>query len=76
VIRRRTTAVIPRPRLAPLTDAPTGVEHRVTDEGFAKGRRANRGRYLAVCGAVVVVAAMASPNGKPCASCVTWALAA
>lgn len=47
-----------------------GRDHAVTDEEFARGRRAkSAGRYGSVCGHVVVVGSMFLPPARPCAAC-------
>jgi len=51
-----------------FTDGPSGVEHRVTDEAFATGRRAG-GCYIALCGAQVVPARLTAPARFPCPVC-------
>ena len=51
-----------------FTDGPTGIEHRVTDEAFAAGRRAG-GRYIALCGAQVVPASLTAPARFQCPAC-------
>ena len=51
-----------------FTDGPTGIEHRVTHEAFAAGRRAG-GHYIALCGAQVVPASLATPARFHCPAC-------
>lgn len=51
-----------------FTDGPTGIEHRVTDDAFAVGRRAG-GRYIALCGAQVVPASLTAPARSHCPTC-------
>lgn len=51
-------------------------DHAVTDEEFARGRRANSaGRYESVCGHVVVVGSMLRPPGSPCMACRAFVVA-
>jgi hypothetical protein len=52
----------------PITCCLDGQAHDVTDESVAAGWRAG-GRYEALCGYVVVPAAMVAPIGRPCARC-------
>ncbi len=55
------------PRPVGITDAHTQVEHAVTDLAIAAHRHS--GRYLAVCGARVLAAALAGPAGRRCEPC-------
>jgi hypothetical protein len=52
----------------PITCCLDGRAHDVTDQNVAAGWRAG-GRYEALCGYVVVPAAMVAPIGRPCARC-------
>lgn len=47
----------------------TGVEHLVSDEAMAAGRRA--GRYVAACGAEVIAASLTAPEFSRCRRCRT-----
>jgi hypothetical protein len=51
----------------PVTCCRDGQAHDVTDESAAAGRAT--GDYQALCGYVVVPAAMAAPVGRPCERC-------
>lgn len=53
-----------------MTDADTLCAHFVTEQDAAAGRSA--GRYLAICGRVVVAASLATPETSYCGSCVYW----
>jgi hypothetical protein len=53
-----------------MTDAPTRCAHFVTDEAAAAGRP--RGRYVAICGRVVLAASLTTPETSYCGSCVYW----
>jgi hypothetical protein len=64
----RTPVVTAPPRPIAMTDATTGIAHRVTDESVAAGRRAG-GRYVAVCGAQVLAASLTMPERDQCQSC-------
>jgi hypothetical protein len=56
--------------------ASDGRDHAVTDEEFARGRRANSaGRYQAVCGHVVVVGSMLEAPGARCLACQAYVVA-
>ena len=63
-----TPVVTAPPRPIAMTDATTGIAHRVTDESVAAGRRAG-GRYVAVCGAQVLAASLTMPERDQCQSC-------
>jgi len=52
----------------PITCCLDGRAHDVTDESVITGWRAG-GRYEALCGYVVVPAAMVAPIGRRCARC-------
>ncbi|MGH3834209.1 MAG: hypothetical protein ACRDSF_00675 [Pseudonocardiaceae bacterium] len=56
------------PRVVEMVDAPTGTTHLLTPDAAAAGRRAE-GRYVAVCGAVVLPAGMTDPGRGYCRSC-------
>lgn len=70
--RRRavTDAGVPMdtPHVIEMTDARTLRAHLVTDDAFAAGR-ADAGRYVAVCGVVVLPASLTTPDTSYCASC-------
>lgn len=50
----------------PMTNA-TGGAHLVTEEAAVTGRRA--GRYVALCGAVVLAASLTTPERRYCVRC-------
>lgn len=50
----------------PMTDA-TATVHLISEDAAARGRRA--GRYLALCGAVVLAASLATPEQRHCPRC-------
>lgn len=60
-----------QPHAVELIDAETGTTHLVSDEEVDSGRHA--GRYVAVCGAVVLAASLTAPAKKYCRSCAQWA---
>jgi hypothetical protein len=62
------TVVAERLYTIPITCCLDGRAHDVTDQNVAAGWRAG-GRYEALCGYVVVPAAMVAPIGRPCARC-------
>ncbi len=45
------------------------LDHAVTDEAFAQGLELQEGRYLAVCGHVVLIGSCLAPPGPPCVAC-------
>jgi hypothetical protein len=51
-----------------MTDAPALRTHLVTDDAFAAGH-AHAGRYVAVCGVVVLSASLTTPETSYCACC-------
>ena len=52
--------------LLTVTDV-AGLEHLVTDEALAAGRRA--GRYIAVCKSEVIAASLTTPETGHCEGC-------
>lgn len=53
-----------------------GIDHAVTDEEFARGRRDDtHGRYEAVCGHVVLTGSMLLPPGRLCPRCYAFLVA-
>lgn len=71
--RAETDAGVPveTPHAIELTDTRTLRTHLVTDDAFAAGR-ADAGRYVAVCGVVVLPASLTTPETSYCASCAYW----
>lgn len=59
------------PHVIPMTDARTRRAHLVTDDAVAAGR-SDAGRYVAVCGTVVLAARLTTPEARYCASCAYW----
>jgi hypothetical protein len=57
------------PSVITMTDT-AGQQHYVTDDAAAHGRRS--GRYLGVCGSVIVAASLTAQDGSPCCSCAQW----
>ncbi len=53
-----------------FVDARTGDAHLVTSDAVGSGCRA--GRYVTVCGAVVVAASLTAAEKKYCRSCLGW----
>lgn len=51
----------------PITCCIDGQAHDVTDRSVAAGQRI--GQYQALCGYLVLPAAMATPVGPPCVTC-------
>ncbi len=67
---RRTSTPKRRRRTVELVDARTRLAHLLTPDPLAAGRLPH-GRYLALCGADVLPAAMVDPGcGHYCPSCV------
>lgn len=56
-------------RVIEMTDARTRPAQLVTDAAVAAGRADAERRYVAVCGAVVLAASLATPEASSCASC-------
>lgn len=54
-------------RAVAMTDARTAVAHLVTDAAVAAGRRA--GRYVGVCGAVVLPGSLMEGTARGCRFC-------
>ncbi|MGH3796701.1 MAG: hypothetical protein ACRDSP_17640 [Pseudonocardiaceae bacterium] len=69
----RAANVRDKARVVAMTDTRTVVAHLVTDEAVAAGRRA--GRYVGVCGAVVVPGSLLEGTDRGCRSCQDWAAA-
>jgi hypothetical protein len=65
------SVVTNRPPVIAMTDARTYRAHLVDDAAFAAGR-ADAGRYVTVCGAVVLAASLTTPETSYCASCAYW----
>jgi hypothetical protein len=55
------------PRPVGIVDAPSGVEHLVTDASVMQHRHS--GRYLALCGARLIAASMTEPGRGQCREC-------
>lgn len=53
-----------------LVDARTGQTHVVTNEAVESGR--GSGRYVAVCGVMLLVASLTAPMDKSCRVCAEW----
>lgn len=71
-IRRRRTVSAP-PRVVTVTDR-KGTAHLVTDDALDVARSA-AGRYVAVCGAVVLPGSLSAPIGHSCHGCTGWVFA-
>lgn len=56
------------PLTVELVDASTLVAHELTPDAFAAGRGPT-GRYVALCGADVLPAAVEEPGRGPCGQC-------
>jgi hypothetical protein len=52
-----------------MTSVIDGRTHSVAPDSFDAGIRAGRGRYRAVCGTVVVAAALTGAPGPSCPAC-------
>lgn len=59
-------AVAQRRDTIPITCCLDGQAHDITDDNVAAG---HDGHYQALCGHLVLAAALAAPVGRPCASC-------
>jgi hypothetical protein len=68
--RRANSPAPPQPaiKMIDMTDGPTGVTHRVTDDSMTAIHRAE-GRYPAVCGVMVQSASLTDPGRSRCTSC-------
>ena len=55
----------------PMTDGRSRMVHLIEDADAAAGRAT--GRYVAVCGDIVVAGALATPDGEGCRFCRVWA---
>jgi len=55
-----------------MTDGRTNLTHYITDQAARRGR-AQGGRYVACCGAVVLPASLTAPDGAGCRACASWA---
>lgn len=64
----RMQGITARHRVMVMTDGRTGTGHRVTDQAFAAGRRAG-GRYVAVCGLLVLPGSLTAPERGRCPTC-------
>lgn len=53
-----------------MTEVHTRSVHLMTDDAAVAGRRV--GRYVAICGAEVLAASLATPESGYCRSCVRW----
>ena len=62
-----------RTHVVAMTDTRTVVAHLVTDEAVAAGRQA--GRYIGVCGAVVLPGSLTEGTDRCCRFCRDWAAA-
>ncbi|HEY6423832.1 MAG TPA: hypothetical protein VIY28_11405 [Pseudonocardiaceae bacterium] len=58
------------PRVIAITDARTYRAHLVSDAAAAAGR-ADVGRYVAVCGMVVLAASLTTPDTSFCRACLS-----
>lgn len=59
-------------RVVAMTDARTRRAHLVTDAAVAAGRADAAGRYVSVCGVVVLAASLTTLESSYCASCAYW----
>lgn len=53
-----------------MTEASTQCAHFVADQDVTAGR--SRGRYVAICGRVVIAASLTTPETSYCESCLYW----
>ncbi|MGH3853747.1 MAG: hypothetical protein ACRDR6_09640 [Pseudonocardiaceae bacterium] len=53
-----------------MTDANTRAAHFVADEDVTAGRAV--GRYVAICGRLVIAASLTTPETSYCDSCLYW----
>ncbi|MFN2496948.1 MAG: hypothetical protein ABR608_13735 [Pseudonocardiaceae bacterium] len=67
MVREDTTRRVP---VLGVTDARTSVAHLATDETMAAGRPA--GRYVAVCGCVVLASSLTTEESGHCRDCRQW----
>lgn len=62
-----TGLAIAAPHVVAMTDTRTMVTHLVTDEAMVAGRQA--GRYVGLCGAIVLPGSLLDDTDRPCRSC-------
>lgn len=62
-----TGLAVATPDVVAMTDTRTKLTHLVTEEAVIAGRRA--GRYVGVCGTVVVPGSLLDDTNRPCRSC-------
>jgi hypothetical protein len=69
VLRRRRTPAPPRPRFVELTDARTGIAHRLTEQAHDAGVQEQRGLFTAVCDRRLVAASLTAVPRRRCTAC-------
>lgn len=62
-----TGLTVATPHVVKMIDSYTMVAHLVTDEAMVTGRRA--GRYVGVCGAVVLPGSLKEDTNRHCRAC-------
>ena len=65
-----TGLAVAKPHVVAMIDARTMVAHLVTDEAVFAGRQT--GRYVGLCGAVVLPGSLVESANHPCRSCHYW----
>lgn len=60
-------SVVKRTDTLPITCSLDGQAHDITDDNLTAGQ--HTGQYQAVCGHLVLAAALAAPIGRPCPAC-------
>ncbi|MGH3931874.1 MAG: hypothetical protein ACRDTF_18085 [Pseudonocardiaceae bacterium] len=68
-----TGLAVTKPYVVAMTDTRTVVTHLVTEEAVAAGRQS--GRYIGLCGAVVLPGSLLEDAKRPCRSCHYWSVA-
>ncbi|MGQ0775044.1 MAG: hypothetical protein ACT4NY_11610 [Pseudonocardiales bacterium] len=63
----KTGLAVAAPHVIKMIDTCTVVAHLVTDEAMAAGRRA--GRYVGLCGAVVLPGSLKEDTNRSCSLC-------
>ena len=57
------------PRTTSVTSATDGRTHRIAEDAYTAGLVAGSGRYTALCGRLVMAAALVCPPGPDCQGC-------
>lgn len=60
------------PDLLQIVDV-EGLEHVVNDPAMAVARAARSGRYVTMCGVLIIGASLTAPPERLCSVCISWA---